>query len=271
MSRPRIWARSFWICHFQRGSLPHHNHIALMFPLFHHTSISKVNCNTLKREGSSERNYSWLCENWPQMCCFEGSKAQISPPSQGPEQSLGLHIHPGTHAHTHTHTPLQFVFFFLSKKIKIYCPLKKKKKFHPALGNCDTDWVLSSPTCKFTLPRKESKPGFRQPKHIFTEYERTTAEITVLYMESTTRFTPLITILPTSTRTRGASAQCPSSWGKQGRDWARIATRNTAVCIIIISLKRILYLFCFNIGSYGVGKPQKSLQCSHYFAGILHL
>lgn len=28
-------------------------------------------------------------------------------------------------------------------------------------------------------------------------------------------------------------------------------------------LKLILYLFCFNIGSYGVGKPQKSLRRSH--------
>lgn len=75
-------------------------------------------------------------------------------------------------------------------------------------------------------------------------------------MESTTRFTPLITILPTSTRTRGASAQCPSSWGKQGRDWARIATRNTAVCIIIIFLNVYCIYFVLTLEATEWGSPR---------------
>lgn len=102
-----------------KGSLPHLDHIASMFPLFHHTSIRKVNCNFPKKEGSSERNYSWLRErqNLPQICCFEGSTAQISPPSPSPRAEPGA-AHPPGHAcaHTHAHTASVCIFFFLAKK-----------------------------------------------------------------------------------------------------------------------------------------------------------
>lgn len=59
------------------------------------------------------------------ICWFKAPLLPSSPPPQAAEQGTGLHIHPG-HAGTHTHTALLYYFFFLSKKIKIYCPLKKK-------------------------------------------------------------------------------------------------------------------------------------------------
>jgi len=67
---------------------------------------------------------------------FQGLQAQASPTSPGPR--AGRRAAHTPRARTHTHTALLDFFFFLSKKIKIYCPLKKKK-IHPALGNCDTD------------------------------------------------------------------------------------------------------------------------------------
>lgn len=90
-----------------KGFLPHLNHIALMFPLFHHTSIRKVNCNTPKREGSSEIILGCV-KIGHRSVALRAPKPRFLHPPQGPEQRLGLHIHLGTRTHTHTASVCNF-------------------------------------------------------------------------------------------------------------------------------------------------------------------
>lgn len=71
-------------------------------------------------------------------------------------------------------------------------------------------------------------------KHIFTEYERERQLKSQFYTWNQQHvYTPLITILPTSTRTRGAPALLRPPGGGEEEPGHEQPPGNTAVCIII--------------------------------------